>query len=179
MSLSSSFTVIAKIKQTQVSNSCGSRTWIYLSGLNSVFLKWLDLLIAYDQVKTVYDDPILIAYENEFKEEFKILDEDADVNPFNTKQLLWLDDYLENIENKIDEHKTEKNSTQIDEIKIAVVELREEMASKSKNWVIRKFAKIYAKITKQGPKLVKAFFLESGKELLKQTIKVAIESVVS
>lgn len=151
------------------------QTWVEIQNLTSQFDQWIKLLDEYESIDSFYDDPILNSYYEEFFNEFEIVDEDADVSPFNTKQILLIDEYLEKLENKLDEYKTQENQTKITEIQSDIVILRENLTTKSKKWIIDKVSKIWAKIAKSGTKFIKEFLTESKKEIIKQGIKGLID----
>lgn len=44
--------------------------------------------------------PIIKSFREEFYTEFEIIDVDAGMNPFNTRQILPLDTYLDSVDNK-------------------------------------------------------------------------------
>lgn len=150
-------------------------SWVEISSLANHFEAWIKLLDEYESVASFFDDPITKSFKEEFDAEFEIIDEKAQTNPFDTKRVLLLDSYLEDVENKLDNFKTERNALYIEEIKTEINVLRDNLTSKSKKWVIDKLTRIWAKIAKQGTKLIKEFLSESKKELIKQGVKGLIE----
>lgn len=159
-------------------NDNGShQAWVEISGLGGQFDAWLKLLNEYETVNSFFDDPITKSFKDEFYAELEIIDDDADTNPFNTKQILLLDSYLETVENKLSEFTNETNSQDIQEIKEEILLLRENLTKKSKKWIVSKLTTIWAKIAKQGTKFIKEFLSESKKELIKQGIKGLIDYV--
>lgn len=153
------------------------QTWVEINNLTSQFDQWIKLLDEYESTDSFYDDPILHSYYEEFFNEFEIVDEDADINPFNTKQILLIDEYLEKLQNKLDEYKTHENENKILEIQSEIVILRENLTTKPKKWIVDKVSKIWAKIAKSGTKFIKEFLTESKKEIIKQSIKGLIDFV--
>ncbi|HNW99583.1 MAG TPA: hypothetical protein PKK00_14345 [Bacteroidales bacterium] len=144
--------------------------WVKGGQLEDRFSNWLQLLDGYDKVKSVYDDPIIKAYSDEFYAEFEIIDEDADSSPLSTKQVLLLDSHLENIENKIEDFQSDSNKEEILQIKSDVIELRKILTKKSKKIIIKSLSKIWGKIAKQGTSLLKEFLTEGKKHVIKQAI---------
>ena len=151
------------------------RAWIEISELQKYFNMWLSLLDEYDKIDSFFDDPIIKSFAEDFFVEFEIIDEDADKKTFNTKQILLLDDYLDKIDNRLSEHKTEENTPQIEDIQHDIAILRESLVSKSKSWIVKNLSTIWAKIARQGTKFIKEFLTESKKEIIKQTVKGTIE----
>ncbi|MEC8682838.1 MAG: hypothetical protein VXX80_04075, partial [Bacteroidota bacterium] len=124
------------------------------------------------------DDPIINSFKEEYYAEFEIINEDdADIRPLNTRQIILLDNHLEDVDKRLEKFINEKNSEDIQEIKEDIVELRDNLTKKPKKWVIKNLSKIWAKIAKQGTKFIKEFLSESKKEMIKQSIKGLIELV--
>ena len=154
------------------------RQWIGIEILENRFSNWVKLLEEYEKVKTVFDDPILEAYAEEYFTEFEIIDEGADVEPFSTKHVLILDKHLTHIQKRIEKHQTNKNKIAIQEIKADAAELQKNLTKKSKKWVIKKLTRIWAKITKEGPRLMKEFLSESKKQILQEGVSLLMKNVV-
>lgn len=153
------------------------QSWLDIDVLTSQFDSWISLLEQYESTNSFFDDPITRTFREEFYAEFELIDEDAEIKPLNTKQILLLDNYLESIDEKLLEFKTEQNSKSIEEIKEDIYSLRENLTSKSKKWILIKLTSIWAKIAKQGTKFIKEFLSESNKELIKQGVKGMINYV--
>ncbi|MDI5948542.1 hypothetical protein [Flavobacterium yafengii] len=151
------------------------RKWVNADLLEKEFQSWLNILEDYDNIKSIFDDNILEAFSNEYYSEFEIIDEDAEINPLKIKQILLLDEHLEKIQNNIEKYKTDINEVEIDDIICEVIELRENLTKKSKKWVIKKLSVVWAKISKQGPVLIKEFLSEGSKYLIKESVKFIFE----
>ena len=147
------------------------QTWVEVSGLETQFDAWLKLLEEYESVNSFFDDPITKSFREEFYAEFEIIEDDAETNPLNTKQILLLDSYLDSVDNKLSNFITENNEQDIQDIKEEIFLLRENLTKKSKKWVVSKLTNIWAKIAKQGTTFIKEFLNESKKEIIKQGIK--------
>ncbi|NHM08350.1 hypothetical protein G4D82_14065 [Flavobacterium sp. CYK-4] len=172
------FLLLVDLKPKSRQTTENRRTWIKAEALEAVFGSWIELLEGYAKVKTVFDDPILEAFAEEYYTEFEIIDEEADVKPFSVKQILMLDSHLENIQKKIEKYKTEENAVEIEQIKIDTIELRNNLSKKSKKWVIKQLSKVWAQIAKQGPTLIKEFLSETKKLVVKEGIKFILEKGV-
>lgn len=153
------------------------RTWVDINDLNGQFESWIKLLKQYESVTSFYDDPIIKTYKEEFFTEFEIIDEDRETNPFDTKRVLLLDNYLESVDKKLKELSDEKNENDIKDIQADIVILRENLTTKSKKWILDKLTTVWAKIAKQGAKFIQEFLTVSKKELIKQGIKGLIDFV--
>lgn len=155
------------------------QTWYNVSSINTLFDNWLKLLNEYDTVKSFFDDPITKSFQEEFYTEFEIIDEDAETHPLKSTQILMLDRYLEAVDNKLSEFTTDANSYEIEDIKSNINQLRDNLTTKSKKWVVNELTKIWAKIAKQGTKFISEFLTESKKELIKQGVKGIIEYAIA
>jgi hypothetical protein len=98
--LDTDFKLLIDFKPQSKQSTANRKTWIKVNLLETHFSNWLKLLEGYDKLKTVFDDPILEAFADEYFTEFEIIDDDADFKPFPTKQILLLDNHLENIQKK-------------------------------------------------------------------------------
>lgn len=153
------------------------QTWLEISQLKGQFDAWIKLLDEYDSVNSFFDDPIINSFKDEFYAEFEIIDEEAEIKPLNTKQILLLDSYLEKVNDKLDEYKTKGNIEEIQEIQEEIEILKGNLTIKSKKWVVNRLSIIWARIAKKGTKYIKEFLTESKKELIKQGVKGLIEFV--
>ena len=154
------------------------RIWVDISQLEPQFQTWIKLLDEYETIESFFDDPIINSFKEEYYAEFEIIDEDdAEIKPLNTKQILLLDNHLEDVDKRLEKFVNEKNSEDIQEIKQDIIELRDSLTKKSKKWVIKNLSRIWAKIAKQGTEFIKEFLSESKKEMIKQSVKGLIELV--
>ncbi|MFA5814726.1 MAG: hypothetical protein WC865_03805 [Bacteroidales bacterium] len=151
------------------------KQWIFGNGLDASFNLWVALLEKYKTVNSFFDDPIIKAFEEEYYAEFQLIEEDAETKPFTTKQILAIDEHLEYIVNHIGKFETEHNKDQIQEIKKDIEELRDELTLKSKAWIARNLSQVWAKIAKQGPKLIKGLLSETKKQIIAACVKYVIE----
>jgi hypothetical protein len=148
------------------------RNWVDISNLQPQFNTWITLLDEYENTESFFDDPIINSFKEEYYAEFEIIDEDeAEIKPLNTKQILLLDNHLEDIDQRLDKFINDKNAGDIQEIKEDIVQLRDNLTKKPKKWVVKNLSKIWAKIAKQGTKFIKEFLSESKKEIIKQSVK--------
>lgn len=165
------FTLVVNCKPASDFTTGISRKSVLADQIGKEFKNWLDILEGYEKVNSIFDDPIIEAFASEYFSEFEIIDEDAGINPFNIKQILLLDDHLENIENNIEKHITTTNEIELKEILNEVIELRGNLTKKPKKWVIKRLSFVWAKISKQGPVFIKEFLSESSKLIIKESVK--------
>lgn len=169
------FKILINVKPKSQNEVIIDRLWIETKNLEVHFKNWLDLLEEYDNVSSFFDDPILKSFTEDYYAEFEIIDDNAEKEPLKPKQILLLDKHLEFIENNIEKYQTEKNEVNIKEIKENISDLRDNLTSKSKAWVIQNLSIIWGKLTKEGPKFLKEFLSESKKHAIKEGVKFLIE----
>ena len=169
--IDSDFQLLIDFKPINKQSITNRKTWIKAQELQTQFSSWLKLLEGYNSVRTIYDDPIVESYSNDFYEEFELIDEEADKVPLSPDQILLLDKHLEFIENEIEKHITSKNSNEIILIQEGILDLRNNLTKKSKKWVVKRLSKIWGRIAKQGVPLIKEFLTEVRKEIIKHVVK--------
>lgn len=150
----------------------------YLGDIEKHFNVWLDVMKRYKNQKTIYDNPARYQAEY-FYSEFKIIDEDADIAPFNTKQIFLIDEYIESYKKDLLALKNEGNSKEIDEIIAECDSLQDTVYSTPKNKVIEAVAKIWGKtvtkLKKEGRKFIGEYFEKFKTEVIAGTVGAAIE----
>lgn len=135
-----------------------------------IFSGWLENLKYYD-AESILNDPILRGYQNEFYNDFKIVDPDADEASFNYDQQLRLTEFLENVYHNIDTIKDERNEKVVEEIKQDVFDLQNSVTTETKNGFMKKLSRLFAKARKGGIKISNFILKEFTKEFLKEGAK--------
>jgi hypothetical protein len=135
------------------------------------FNDWIKIIREYNSVQSVLDDPIIKAYEEEFYQEYKIMEEDADRVPFNLNQQLLLDKYLDTVVKKIEKFKGTEKETEALNISKEATSLKMELTSLSKNQTMKRLSKIWAKLRKFGIDTFKTLWKEALKQLAIEIIK--------
>jgi hypothetical protein len=136
------------------------------------FLKhWVGLIDRYNNIKSIYEDPIEKKYQDDFIAEFEILDSDADVNSFNLNQQIWIDTYLDRIILEIENVDSKNELPDLQEIKEAAAGLKTNLTKLTKRIIIQKLSKIWAKAQKHGLVILKQIYIEFRNELIKQLIQ--------
>jgi hypothetical protein len=172
----SAFRLLIDFKPRDRKSVENHETWILAKDLQSQFDEWVTILKEYDKVKSFYDDPIIKTFADSYYAEFEIVDENADFEPFLPNQILMIDKHLNSISKGLRKYQQDKNALEIDEIKADIIELRDNLTSKSKKWIIKRLSIIWAKITKQGPKLMKDLLSETKKQLIIEGAKMIIST---
>lgn len=129
-----------------------------------LFNAWLSN-ITYHNESSILDDPILRGYQEEYFNDFKILDDDSDLVAFTYDQQLLLDNFFEDVKNGIPEYSNDQNDAIIEEILEDVDRLQATLTTQSKNDFMRCLSKVFAKARKAGLKTSNYVI----KEFLKQT----------
>lgn len=172
----SSFRLLIDFKPKDNQSVDNVRIWIPSKNLQAVFDAWVSILKEYEKVKSFYDDPIIKTFADSYFADFEIIDENADIEPFLPMQILMIDKHLDSISKGLIKYRNDKNDTQIDDINADILDLRDNLTSKSKKWVVKRLSIIWAKITKQGPKLMKDLLSETKKQLIIEGVKMIINT---
>ena len=147
----------------------GTRNHIFQGNLESVvahFQKWLKLIRSIHDTPSVHDDNFIRHYSEYYFNEFRILDPDAEVAPFNPQQQHFIDIYIDSLSEVINTSQESINQTAKEEILLAIAQLKTSLAISTKNKVMRGFSNIFAKLFKES----KPFGIEVVKEARKQLI---------
>ena len=132
------------------------------------------MLQEYNDTILSPNEKILKSYEEEFYTEFEIVDDDAWDKPFNLQQQLYLDKYLEIIEESLE---LQQDDETIKPILLETKELRNNLTNETKKSAIKKFSKILSKIRKHGLKLLKEIYTEAKKEIIKRIIDGSLDGL--
>ena len=140
--------------------------------IKDAFSLWLRSVILFND-NSIVNNPITKAYEEEFYSEHRILDEDADEKPFGRQQQQQLHLFLGCMGKALEKEST-KDET-ITPIILEIKEVQKNMTSMSKNGLILKISKVFAKIHVHGIDLSNKYwgkFQEEGfKMIVQQTIE--------
>lgn len=119
----------------------------------SVKLKaWFNMIREHAS-ESVFDDPIERAFEREFFDDWRIVDEDADMMPFTFEHQQLLMEYLVEVEDLIADEFGSGESVLKDELIARVVDAREAVTAKSKNAVMHQLTALWAKARKGSLRL--------------------------
>jgi hypothetical protein len=146
-----------------------------VSEVVSVFNDWISILKRYE-IKTIFDDPIIKSYTEEFYDSLKMVDEDADEKPFDFVKQQHLIFYLEKAKAILETHKTEANKEIIEAIVEDCNNLEVELTQLPKNKVLEKLSQIWAKSRKQGWTIVKDLLSKFKEEAINTVVKHVLEN---
>jgi hypothetical protein len=118
-----------------------------------------------------FDDPITHGYEEEFFNQWKILENDADTKPFDLKRQIIIDKYLESAIKKLEAQKTKENEKEIEAIKAQGNEVRQNVTRQNKNQVVRGLAKFWAMSRKMGLNVLYDILIDLSSEVIQKMLK--------
>lgn len=126
---------------------------------------WIEIIKEYNEI--IYSEEELIQnfYEQEFLNEFEILDENADIEPFSFEQQEKLNMFLISIENTIESNR--ENIIDADIILEDTKRLIAILPQSTKKQFIKDLSKLAGKIRKYGVEFFKTVFKEAIKEGIK------------
>ena len=109
---------------------------------------WMDLTIAHIEIESIYDSPIIEAREREFYSKFKLIDEDADYNPFSYEKIELLDKGIKELIKFLEESKTEDNTILVDNAIEEARSLQKNLLILTKNQIIKGLSELWGKVVK-------------------------------
>ena len=136
------------------------------------FKNWTQRLEEYDKV-SLYDDPIIEKNKKRFLEQFKLIDEDADLVSFDLQQQLYLDEYLDTAKSKLSQLKESNkgySSIEIEDLESDINTIKSALTKEPKNKIIKRLAIFWGKAQKVGLEVIKEIFLTVATELTKKLI---------
>jgi hypothetical protein len=128
---------------------------------------WGNVIKKFNETDFFIDDPITAFYTQEFYAEYKIIDEDADISPFEIKRQILIDLYLENSIKFLENYEAQ-NGVDLTESKNIALELKNELTDLTKNQVMLRLSRFWAVTRKKGLPILQKVFFELAKEILKE-----------
>ncbi|MBK8087606.1 MAG: hypothetical protein IPK31_06485 [Chitinophagaceae bacterium] len=157
---------IIEFKPTSKNDTNSHKVWTKLETIISFANTWIQIITEYNSIQTIYDDPVIKQYEEEFYKDFKIVDDDAETSRFNFSQQLLLLSYVENLEKYI----AEEEEFTIDDKEELLKEantLKHKIATESKDSYIKKQSTFWAKVRKKSIKACEFTLKEFAKVVIK------------
>lgn len=147
-----------------------------IKGIEGEFSEWLQLIRCINETPSIHDDNFVKQYAEFYFNEFKIVDADADISPFNPYQQDQIEKYLLSlstvIEQSGDNLPDSIKSDLISEIEV----IQSSLPTTTKNQVIRGITKIYAKLFKASKNLAKEIIIEAKSQLISKVFELVLES---
>jgi hypothetical protein len=129
---------------------------------------WANVIREFNETEFFEDDPITANYTHEFFEEYKILDEGADTEPFDLRRQLLLDKYLETSIKYLEKYEEKNDGIDLSEPIEQAKNVKSTLTDLSKNDVIKGLSKFWALCRKEGIPILKKVFFELAKEFVKE-----------
>lgn len=138
------------------------------SEVEKTLYNWGNLIKEFNEIEFFNDDPITEFYTKEFYDEYKILEDDADVKPFAIKQQILINSYLDSSIKLLDKYEKRNPDVDLSEPKNIAIKLKGNLTELTKNQVILKLSQFWALTRKKGLPILKEIFFELAKELLNE-----------
>lgn len=141
--------------------------------LDIYLTNWTNLLDAYENVQIFFEDPIIKRNQENFDKEFEIVDEDADIVPFDLKQQFFLDNYVSKAIESIEAFAKDKPAEEKEELASLVEEgkvLKKSISQEAKRPVIKKLSHFLGRAQKISLDLVKEIFVNVSAEVITKLI---------
>ena len=145
----------------------GNREFIAQSLTN-----WLDTISQYHSLPLDEEDFFEKKYEKEFYEDFKIMDEDAQTSTFNFSQQIALNNYIQNTIIYLEDPQTEIEEDDRKELIEEAKKIEKSISTESKEVVIKRNSKFWAKARKKSISICKFIITEFAKEVIKEGAKI-------
>lgn len=143
----------------------GSKLSTISDSLLTHLKNWTKLIRSYNEVNLSPEDKILNEYESEFFENFELIDEDADTNPYELEKQVIIHNFLA--------HTIEILSKNEKENKYLIQEaenLKESIPKLTKRTTVRQLSKLFAFIRQKSLPLLKEILVQAKKELYKRVM---------
>ncbi len=140
----------------------------------SQFNNWVGIIKGYEKITLTYDEIFEKKNQEYFYQEFEILDEDADKNPFSPQQQLYINEYVKIIQAVLEKNNDKYDTEEL--IKYAEI-IREQLPISTKKQVLKSISKLLAKVQKKGLDLLKEVWSEAKKEIIKRVIEGSFEGI--
>ena len=144
--------------------------WVDCSSINAHFQVWYKLLSGFNNTKTIFDDPIINEFKEEYFSYFEIIDEDKD-KPLSQTAIIPVYEHFEDVKERLNKYKNKKNTSEIEEIQKDIEYLNDNLTNTGRQEIANRICTIWAKLTKQGVKFIKEFVEVSRKHIMKEGAK--------
>ena len=128
------------------------------------FNGWVDLVRQYKTATLDITDPFLRKYQSEFEEMFVLVDDDADINPYEHQKQLAYHKLLETFQAEFEKY---PQDDQLKELIEETKSLQDNIHTLSKRNVAKGFLSIMAKMKKRGIKFFSTVTDVAYKEIIK------------
>nr|WP_315162833.1 hypothetical protein [uncultured Flavobacterium sp.] len=148
-------------------------TWVTSEGVLQVIKMWLELLMSYNKIHTIYDDAILKSNQERFEKQFEILDDNSETTSFDLNQQIFLDEYLNTVKSKLialQEGRSTSQVKELEELSIEATEIQNDLTTQTKSQIIKRLSRLWGKAQKVGLDVIKEIFVSVTAELAKRIL---------
>jgi hypothetical protein len=138
----------------------------------TILEQWINLIRSYNKASWTPEENILNEYEREFYDNFEILDEDADINPYELDKQIIIHNYFVNVI-KVLKVNEEDNAELIKEAE----EIKDNIPKMTKKATIKKISRFFANVRKKSLPLLKEVLELGRKEVFKRGIKFVLDNI--
>lgn len=160
-----------EFKPANNNNISVHKGWSKLDNIVGYAENWKNIIVTYNNIQTIYDDPILKQYEEEFYNDFKIVDEDASINRFNFSQQIIIVDYIENVTQYLASEENDLSGEDKTSLIEEIVLIKQDISVDTKDTFVKKLSGFWAKIRKKSIKACEFVIKEFAKEVIKEIAK--------
>ncbi|WP_372643762.1 hypothetical protein [Ancylomarina sp.] len=126
---------------------------------------WIGLIRQYNNIQISPEDKILKAYEDEFFDNFKLVDEDANEKPYEVGKQLMLAEFLDSAIVALSNHDTVH-----EDLIIEAREIKEELPNLTKQATVKRLSRFFALVRKKGVEFLKSLIIAAKDEAIKQVV---------
>jgi hypothetical protein len=138
------------------------------------FENWIGYLKAYNKIDFTEDQKLTSFYENEYYVEFEIIEENADIEPFNDEQQALLFSFFTQLTSEL--KKINSENPKLLEIISDTEDLKNNIQNYSKKMFIVKMSKVFAKLKKFSLQLALEILDIAKKEVIKKVLSGGFEN---
>jgi len=139
------------------------------------FSIWIKMIEDYNSVNFNQEEDFLKFYEEEIFSDFEIIDEDAEIKPFDNNQQIILYKFLEATISHLE--KEYPNNNIINEIIEDANSLKNDIPLLTKRIATKRFSKVLAQIRKFNPITFKDVYDVAKKEVIKYLLMKSVETL--
>jgi hypothetical protein len=143
--------------------------------LKGEFKEWTKLIREIHVTPSVHDDNFTKFYSDYYFDEFKVVDEDANIYPFNPEQQDVIEIYLESLILAIESSPQKIDQSSKKELIQDVTAIKNTLTKSTKTQVMKSITKVFGKLFGLSKALGKEIVKEARKHLIKKLIEAGIE----
>ncbi|MBN7817777.1 hypothetical protein [Algoriphagus pacificus] len=143
--------------------------------LGEQFQNWINLIRDIHEIPSVHDDNFVRQYAEFYYNEFKIVDEDADISPFDPNQQDLVEVYLLSLSSAIEQSSDKLSDAVKNELIYDIQIIQAALPTTTKGQVMKGITKVFGKLYKTSKTLAKDIVAEARKYLIKKLIELGIE----